>query len=102
MIFTLQRCSRSTVDEWEEIFIEANLKIDTIKKKILEIRTHIGQSDQFMFNRAFDFAIEEFIEAIGFFWFLKVWFKIILPLLQEHFRFDLHYKYEIDTMDHTV
>ena len=80
MIFTLQRCSRSTVDEWEEIFIEANLKIDTIKKKILEIRTHIGQSDQFMFNRAFDFAIEEFIEAIGFFWFLKVWFKIILPL----------------------
>jgi len=78
VIFTLQRCSRSTVDEWEEIFTEANLKIDTIKKKILEIRTHIGQSDQFMFNRAFDFAIEEFIEAIGFFWFLKVWFEIIL------------------------
>ena len=78
MIFTLQRCSRSTVDEWEEIFTEANSKIDTIKKKILEIRTHIGQSDQFMFNRAFDFAIEEFIEAIGFFWFLKVWFEIIL------------------------
>lgn len=71
VIFILQRCSRSTVDEWEEIFIEANLKIDNIKKKILEIRTHIGQSDQFMFNRAFDFAIEEFIEAIGFYWFLK-------------------------------
>ena len=73
----MQRCSRSAVDEWEEIFIEANSKIDNIKKKILEIRTHIGQSDQFMFNRAFDFAIEEFIEAIGFFWFLKVWFEII-------------------------
>ena len=41
--------------------------------KIGEIRELIGlDKDQYMYNRAFDFAIEEFIEAIGFSWFLKV------------------------------
>ena len=42
-----------------------------IKLKIVEIRKFLSQWDQYVFQRAYDFGIEEFIEAIGFYWFLK-------------------------------
>ena len=69
VIFTLQRCARS--DSWDEILSEAETKMKDIKLKILEIRKYLAQWDQYVFQRAYDFGIEEFIEAIGFYWFLK-------------------------------
>ena len=68
----MQRAARIDESGWAAIFAEADGKIKNIKIKIGEIRILIGKNrDQYMFNRAFDFAIEEFIEAIGFYWFLK-------------------------------
>lgn len=76
VIFILQRAARIDESGWAAIFAEADGKIKNIKIKIGEIRILIGKNrDQYMFNRAFDFAIEEFIEAIGFYWFLK-WKKM--------------------------
>jgi len=69
VIFTLQRCARS--EEWDVILSEACTRMHEIKTKIVQIRRHLTQWDQHIFQRAYDFGIEEFIEAIGFYWFLK-------------------------------
>ena len=45
--------------------------MELIKTKIVTIRQlMMAFNDQFIFQRAYDFGLEEFIEAIGFYWFL--------------------------------
>jgi len=71
VIFTLQRCARADTEQWDAILSEAREKMELIKTKTVTIRQlMMAFNDQFIFQRAYDFGLEEFIEAIGFYWFL--------------------------------
>ena len=69
IIFLLQRIS-GTVSR-DQIFKEADAKFLEVKEMLKKIASELLDDDPYLFNRAFSPGIQEYIEALSFYFYLK-------------------------------
>lgn len=69
IIFLLQRISGP--DSRDQIFKEADAKFLEVKETLKKIASELVDEDPFLFNRAFSPGIQEYIEALSFYYYLK-------------------------------